>query len=102
MENIILIFLGEINNESLLLSKHCLVSRKSYVELQTQSTDTRKGYMETWFLGQHEASSFFKNKQTKKQKHSPETSCVSCFTCVRETAYSLPTPWLLVFLPTIW
>lgn len=42
MENIILIFLGEINNESLLLSKHCLVSRKSYVELQTQNTDTRK------------------------------------------------------------
>lgn len=42
MENIILIFLGGRNNESLLHSKYCLVSRKSYVELQKQSTDTRK------------------------------------------------------------
>lgn len=42
MENIILTFLGERNTESLMHSKYSLVSRKSYVELQKQSTDTRK------------------------------------------------------------
>lgn len=57
---------GERNNESLLCSKCCLVGRAMY-SYKKQTIDTRKMLHRNLVSGQHEASSFFKNKKAKIQ-----------------------------------
>lgn len=42
--------------------------------------------METWFLGQHEASSFFKNKKAKTQPR--DKFCVMLHVCPGDSVFS--------------
>lgn len=76
VENIILIFLGERNNESLLCSKCCLVGRAMY-SYKKQTIDTRKMLHRNLVSGQHEASSFFKSKNTAQRQVVCHASYVS-------------------------